>query len=101
RVEGVGASNGVSTVTDQNGEFSLLLEPGDYTVRVTVAGFSDASQTIRLNQESNPFLEVILQVAGADSSVTIVDPGGYQTEAIASATKTLTPLIDIPQSITV
>ena len=101
RIEGVGASNGVSTVTDQNGEFSLMLEPGDYTVRVSVAGFSDASQTIRLNQESNPFLEVILQVAGADSSVTIVDPGGYQTEAIASATKTLTPLIDIPQSITV
>ena len=101
RVEGVGLSKGVSAVTDQNGEFSLLLEPGDYTVRVSVAGFSDAAQTVRLNQESNPFLEVILQVAGADSSVTIVDPGGYQTEAIRSATKTLTPLIDIPQSITV
>lgn len=101
RVEGVGISNGATAVTDQNGEFSLMLEPGDYTVRVSVAGFSDAMQTIRLNQESSPFLEVILQVAGADSSVTIVDPGGYQTEAIASATRTLTPLIDIPQSVTV
>ena len=94
-------SGSTSAVTDENGEFSIMLETGEYTVRVTVAGFSDASQTIRLNQESNPFLEVILQVAGAESSVTVVDPGGYQTEAIRSATKTLTPLLDIPQSITV
>ena len=78
-----------------------MLEPGEYTVRVTVSGFSAAVQIIRLNQDSNPFFEVILQVAGADSSVTIVDVGGYQTEAIRSATKTLTPLLDIPQSITV
>ena len=100
-VEWAGASGTVSTVTDQNGEFSLLLSPGEYTVRVTVAGFTDASQIIRLNQDSNPLLEVILQVAGATSSVTVVDVGGYQTEAIRSATRTLTPLRDIPQSITV
>lgn len=96
-----GVSPAVSAVTDQNGEFSLVLAPGEYTVHVTIGGFSDATQTIRLNQDSNPFLEVILQVAGAASSVTIVDAGGYQTEAIRSATKTLTPLLDIPQSITV
>jgi hypothetical protein len=94
-------SGSVSAITDQNGEFALLLEPGEYTVRVTVNGFSDAAQTIRLNQGSNPFFEVILQVSGAVSSVTVVDVGGYQTDAIGSATKTLTPLRDIPQSITI
>lgn len=96
-----GISGSVSAVTDQNGEFLLMLEPGEYTVRVTVDGFSDASQTIRLNQGSNPFLEVILQVAGTASSVTVVDVGGYQTDAIGSATRTLTPLRDVPQAITV
>lgn len=100
-VEGAGSSGSVSAVTDQNGEFSLMLEAGEYTVRVTGNGFSDASQTIRLSQGINPFLEVMLQVAGAASSVTVVDVGGYQTDAIGSATKTLTPLRDIPQSITV
>lgn len=100
-VEATGMSGIISVVTDQNGEFSLMLEPGEYTVRVSVDRFSDASQTIRLNQGSNRFLEVILQVAGATSSVTVVDLGGYQTDAIGSATKTLTPLRDIPQSITV
>ncbi|HEY2974580.1 MAG TPA: carboxypeptidase-like regulatory domain-containing protein [Pyrinomonadaceae bacterium] len=57
-------SRSVSAITDQNGEFALMLEPGEYTVRVTVNGFSDAVQTIRLNQGSNPFFEVILQVSG-------------------------------------
>ena len=99
--EANGISGSVTAVTDQNGEFSLTLEPGEYVVRVAGNGFSDASQTIRLNQGSNPFLEVILQVAGATSSVTVVDVGPYQTDAIGSATKTLTPLRDIPQSITV
>ena len=99
--EATGSSGNVSAVTDQNGEFALMLEQGEYTVRVTVSGFSDASQTIRLSQGSNPFIEVVLQVAGAASSVTVVDVGGYQTDTIGSATKTLTPLRDIPQSITV
>ena len=99
--EATGSFRSVSAATDLNGEFALMLEPGEYTVRVTVNGFSDASQIIRFSQGSNPFLEVILQVAGASSSVTVVDVGDYQTEAIGSATKTLTPLRDIPQSITV
>ena len=90
-----------SSITNQNGEFSLMLEPGEYTVRINVDGFSDASQVVNLNQGSNPFLEVTLQVAGAASSVTVVDVGGYQTPSILSATKTSTPLRDIPQSITV
>jgi catecholate siderophore receptor len=90
-----------STVTDQNGEFSLALEPGDYTVTVTADGFSEASQAVRLGQSSVTSLEVVVQVAGSSSSVTIVEAGGYQTDVIASAAKTLTPLRDTPQSITV
>jgi len=100
-VEATGISAVTSAVTDQNGEFSLTLEPGEYAVRVTVNGFSDAVQTLRLNQGNNPFLEVILQVAGAASIVTVVDVGGYQTDMIGSATRTQTALRDIPQSITV
>lgn len=91
----------VTALTDQNGEFSLLLEPGDYSLRITVDGFSEASQSLRLSHDSNPFLEVVLQVAGTASSVTVVDIGGYLTAEIGSATKTLTPLRDIPQAISV
>jgi len=100
-VEATGSAASISAVTDQNGDFSIMLDPGEYTVRVTVNGFSDASQAVNLHQGSNPFIEVLLQVAGADSTVTVVDVGGYQTETIGSATKTLTPLRDVPQSISV
>lgn len=96
-----GTAAKASAVTDQNGEFLLIVEPGDYTLRITVDGFSEASQSIRLNNDSNAFLEIVLQVAGAASSVTIVDTGSYQTGEIGSATKTLTSLRDIPQAISV
>lgn len=90
-----------STTTNQSGDFSLMLEPGEYTVQITADGFSDAFQLVNLLQGSNPFFEVTLQVAGANSSVTVVDAGGYQTDAIVTATKTSTPLRDIPQAISV
>ena len=90
-----------STVTDQNGEFILSLEPGEYTVKVVASGFSEASQEVRLRQPRNASLEVVLQVAVTASSVTVVATGDYQTENLDSATKTLTPLRDIPQAVTV
>ena len=91
-----------SATTDQNGEFLLAVAPGEYVVKVIAEGFSEASQTLNLSQESGTSLEVKLQVAGVGGSVTVFSSGdGYQTEVIGSATKTLTPLRDVPQSITV
>ena len=50
----VQAKNGSksSTVTDQYGDFLLVLEPGDYTVAVTANGFSDhAAVFVRAPQQ--------------------------------------------------
>lgn len=90
-----------SATTDQNGEFSLAVEPGEYTVRIVASGFSEVSQTVSLSQTGNASLEVVLQVGGLNSSVTVLGTGDYQTDTISSATKTLTPLRDVPQSVTV
>ena len=46
-------------------------------------------------------MRIVLQVAGSNSTVTITAASDYQTDSVGSATKTLTPLRDIPQSITV
>jgi catecholate siderophore receptor len=100
-VEKPAGSPVASTATNQNGEFLLTLDAGEYVVKVASGGFSDANQSIRIGQSESASLEVVLQVAGLSSSVTIVDVGGYQTDAISSATKTLTPLRDTPQSINV
>lgn len=91
-----------SATTDQNGEFVLAIGPGEYVLRVVAVGFSEAAQTISLSQPGGASLEVRLQVSGVSGSVTVVGAsGGYQTDAVASATRTLTPLRDVPQSVAV
>jgi catecholate siderophore receptor len=99
--EAKGRPTTISSVSDQNGEFVLAVEPGEYTVRIGANGVTETSRPVTISQASNLSLEVILQVAGSESSVTIRSTGDYLTDAVVSATKTLTPLRDVPQSITV
>jgi catecholate siderophore receptor len=94
-------SSAATATTNQNGEFIIALGPGDYVVKIAMNGFSDATESVRIVQSGTASLEVVLQVAGLSSSVTIVAVDEYQTDAISSATKTLTPLRDTPQSISV
>lgn len=93
----------ISMVTDQNGEFSFALAPGAYTLKVDGVGFAQATRQVNLTQAKPEFVEIVLSLAESTVTVTIVaaDSVGYRTEAISSATKTLTPLRDIPQSISV
>lgn len=100
-VERADGSRVASAATGQSGEFSLALKLGDYIVRVVMNGFAEASQPVRMGLSGVSSLEVVLQVAGLSSSVTIVDQDGYETDAITSATKTMTPIRDTPQAVTV
>jgi catecholate siderophore receptor len=91
-----------STVTDQNGEFSLPLEPGSYQMRVLAEGFAELTETVNVaGNPSSRRLEIFLTVAASSATVTITDIAAYGVSSINSATKTLTPLRDIPQSISV
>jgi catecholate siderophore receptor len=95
-----GTSSGFSTVSDQNGEFSFKLKPGNYTIKIIAQGFEEHLQSVNLMQSGAESLEILLQVAGSKISITIMGTD-YQIANTLSATKTLTPLRDIPQSITV
>ena len=100
--EAKGRPSVYSATTDQNGEFVLAVGPGDYVVKVSAKGFSEASQAVTLSQEGGASLEVTLQVAGVDGTVTVFTAGGgYQTDVVSSATKTATVLRDVPQSVAV
>ncbi len=101
--EAQGRSGSYSATTDRNGEFSLAVEPGEYTLKVIAYGFSEASQRVSLAQSGGVSVEVVLQISGVAGSVTVLatNDAGYQTEVTASATKTLTPLRDVPQSVAV
>src|SRR5258706_14300115 len=87
--------------TNASGEFSLLLEPGEYSLNFFAEGFAEAALIVRSKPTAFEPLEIVLQLAGYSASVTITDMAGYDTFAVSSATKTLTALRDVPQSISV
>ncbi len=89
-----------TAVTDRNGEFSIALPPGEYQVRISAEGFTETSETVNLQSNNKP-LEVLLAVGPSNAVVTITDMTAYGMNSINSATKTLTLLRDIPQSISV
>jgi catecholate siderophore receptor len=91
-----------STQTDGKGEFALGLAPGTYTVRVTAAGFLASAQGgVTALDTGGEVREFVLELAPFGETVTVRARRDYEVAAIASATRTLTPLLDVPQSITV
>ena len=90
-----------STLTSHNGEFTLSAAPGKWTLKASCNGFEDASQTVNLADGGSETREFVLKVAGSRQSVTVNESADYRITAVSSATKTLTPLRDLPQSVTV
>lgn len=96
-----GSTQTMATITDQRGEFTLPLPAGRYTITIGGDGFLDASETIVVVGPPAPPRQFTLRVAGIQDTVSVNAPSGYGAGVSRSATKTATPLLDIPQSITV
>jgi hypothetical protein len=97
----VGRTDGLATSSNGYGEFYLTLEAGEYDLKVTAEGFAGFIKRITVKPSESSELAIELSVAGNTAVVTITASGEYQSEMTAGATKTLTPLRDIPQSISV
>jgi catecholate siderophore receptor len=91
----------ISTATDQQGEFTLVLVTGVYTLRIAAAGFRELTQRVTAPASAEGTREFVLQVATVVETVDVSAPGGYQVPAAITATKTPTLLRDVPQAITV
>ncbi|MEO6236938.1 MAG: TonB-dependent siderophore receptor [Vicinamibacterales bacterium] len=96
-----GQGQPASAATDNAGDFALMLQPGSYTVTVSADGFRENAQRIKALNVGADTREFILPLATLRESVSVTAPTGYQVGAVSSATKTLTPLTDVPQSVTV
>ncbi len=96
-----GTATGVSVLSDANGEFALTLGRGRYEITAVAEKFREESRRIEIPQAGVTALEFSLQLAAIHSTVTVTESADYQVPAILSATRTLTPLRDVPQSITV
>jgi catecholate siderophore receptor len=91
----------VRAFTDQMGSFTLHLPAaGRYTLKFSAPGFAEAEQQL-VAAAPGASSKVVLQIAGVQELVNVTAPPGYQVPATLSATKTLTPLRDVPQSVTV
>jgi catecholate siderophore receptor len=87
--------------TDQEGKFSLNLPAGDYTVRVAADGFIEYVREVAVTPGGVFPIRIELQLEPRSDVVTVAESPGYQIMLAASATKTATPLIDVPQAISI
>ena len=97
----VSGQSSASVVTDQSGAFTLLLDPGKYNVTIAAAGFHDAIREVNTFEERSETVRIVLELSGVQEKVSVSARPGYETVAISSATRTATPLRDLPQSVTV
>jgi len=96
-----GRTPGATSVSGPTGEFSLPLNIGKYRLMVSADGFQDVSQPVTVAEAASAPIEILLPVSEQRTSVTVTEAAGYQVIATSVATKTTTPLLDIPQSITI
>ncbi len=96
-----GSPESIAATTDVQGEFSVAVEVGQNRLTAVAEGFAAKIQTLSLKSNSSNPIEIVLEVADASAIVTVTDASGYLTQALSTATKTNTPLRDIPQSISV
>ena len=96
-----GPTPAIAGATSAMGAFALTLPPGRFVIRIAADGFREASQTVVASTTGSPALQFVLQVAGVRENVTVNAPSGYRVPSVTTATKTPTPLVDLPQSVTV
>lgn len=102
RITAVSDGNSVTstTVSGPRGDFSIAL-PSNPTVKIEADGFAVFTQSFAPAGAAIEPHEFVLQLAQVHSTMTVVEGAGYVATATSTATRTLTPLRDIPQSITV
>jgi catecholate siderophore receptor len=94
---------GTAAVTNDQGQFSLMLPAGEYALKVEAEGFATVTQSVAVSDGHAELLEIVLRLAESKATVTIIgdDAVGYRTDALSSATRTLTNIRDVPQSIAI
>ncbi|MEO8505042.1 MAG: TonB-dependent siderophore receptor [Acidobacteriota bacterium] len=97
--EGRSAAAAVA-VSRTDGRFEVRLSPGSYVVRAECQGFAAEEATLGVSVGATATRDFTLQLAIADS-ITVHAESGYRVQAIGSGMRTMTPLLDTPQSITV
>jgi len=97
----IGCENHVQQArTDASGHFALTVPQGEYRFEVQAAGFALFAKALNVNNNSSN-ADVTLAVQNASNTVTVQAEAGYMASESTVGTKTDTPLLETPQSISV
>lgn len=88
------------TVSSNDGNYSISVPPGSYTVAVVADGFETVSQKIVI-PTGNMHQDFTLAVGTVSSIVSVAAPAGYLATSATTATKSAATLIETPQSVSV
>ena len=85
---------------DATGQFRTSLPVGSYAVSVNGNQFRPETRTVSLITGGEAALEMTVEPAQLSQSVTVTgSPDSYNVPVTSSATRTNTPLLDLPQSV--
>ena len=88
-------------LTNGRGEFTLPVPPGPYAVRIEADGFDTVTRDATVDAGQPSVMDVVLKVAGFSDRVDVDARVRDRATVIGSATKTPTPLRDVPQAVSV
>ncbi|MCX6595748.1 MAG: TonB-dependent siderophore receptor [Acidobacteria bacterium] len=91
----------VSTTTDNRGVFQLPVSPGTWIVTVSMPGFAETRRQLAVGVEAIFSVDIELPLAAIDIALVVQESPDYLAAAASSATRTLTALQDIPQSVSI
>lgn len=72
------SGKGVSAVSDKNGYFSFLIEPGEYSLEVSYSGYNSYSRKFTVKEGDNEYLSITLSVKDASLGEVVVIGYGNQ-----------------------
>ena len=91
----------VRGTTGTTGHYQLAVTPGTWTITVSMAGFSETRRRVEVGPDTIVTVDIQLPITSVDSALLVQESPDYLAPAASSATRTLTALQDIPQSISI
>ncbi|MFN7925160.1 MAG: TonB-dependent siderophore receptor [Bryobacteraceae bacterium] len=99
--EALVSAHSVHAETVAPGVYRLRLSAGEHTIAVSKDGFVEVRQSISIQPGNTRLVDIVLHVEGSRNAVTVIEGSPYLAPQIDTATRTPTPLRDVPQAITV
>lgn len=88
--------------TDVTGEFALnCFDEGEYTLTISKEGMSPIVKNLAFKKENLQVSDIVLETQAISETVTVEIEPVFVSSTTETATKTLTPLRDVPQSVEV